>query len=287
MPDKRKKSLTDSPTSKFSTVEREEFYTRTEDAKRLYAEVINRYGTDFDFFIEPSCGMGAFLNLMPKNKIGIDIIFGTDFFTWEFPKGRNIVIGNPPFGRKGKLAMQFLNRCSEHCEVVAMILPSIFSKYTFINRVNPMMHLEYETTVSEFVTPKGDPYPVNSVFQIWENKFPQLRPKIVRRNSCDDFDMTHRHISRTPIEEFERFKKEYDFTISQIQGNIKDCKNVTAGSVFFVKDNTPDKSVRGVMERIDFSDLSKHHIGAISLTKADIVEGYLSVYYNKYTHEVL
>ena len=96
-----------------------------------------------------------------------------------------------------------------------------------------------------------------------------------------------RSYHKIPIEEFERFKKEYDFTISQIQGNIKDCKNVTAGSVFFVKDNTPDKSVRDVMERIDFSDLSKHHIGAISLTKADIVEGYLSVYYNKYTHEVL
>ena len=135
--------MTDLPTSKFRTVGREEFYTRKEDAERLYAEVINRYGTDFDFFIEPSCGMGAFLNLMPENKIGIDIIFGTDFFTWEFPKGRNIVIGNPPFGRKGKLAMQFLNRCSTHCEVVAMILPSIFSKYTFINRVHPMMHLKY------------------------------------------------------------------------------------------------------------------------------------------------
>ena len=276
--------MTDSLTSKFRTVGREEFYTRKEDAERLYAEVINRYGTDFDFFIEPSCGMGAFLNLMPSNKIGIDIIFGTDFFEWEFPKGRNIVIGNPPFGRKGKLAMQFLNRCSEHCEVVAMILPSIFSKYTFINRVNPMMHLEYQTTVTEFDRPDkiGEGPKVNCVFQIWENKFPQLRPKIVRQNSCDDFDMVHRHISRTPVEEFEKFKKEYDFTISQIQGNIKSCEDVVSGSVFFVKDHTPDKSVRSVMERIDFSDLSKHHVGATSLTKSDIVEGYLRVYYNKY-----
>ena len=88
--------MTDSLTSKFRTVGREEFYTRKEDAERLYAEVIDRYGTDFDFFIEPSCGMGAFLNLMPSNKIGIDIIFGTDFFEWDFPKGKNIVIGFVP-----------------------------------------------------------------------------------------------------------------------------------------------------------------------------------------------
>ena len=267
--------MTASPTSKFRTVEREEFYTRKEDAERLYAEVINRYGTDFDFFIEPSCGMGAFLNLMPENKIGIDIIFGTDFFTWEFPKGRNIVIGNPPFGRKGKLAMQFLNRCSEHCEVVAMILPSIFSKYTFINRVNPMMHLEYQTTVTEFDRPDeiGKGPKVNCVFQIWE-KSTELRPKIIRHTSCDDFDMIHRHYSRTSPDERERLKS-YDFAISQIEGRIRNCEDVTAGSVYFIKDNTPDKTVRSVMERIDFSDLSKHHVGATSLTKADIIEGYL------------
>ena len=267
--------MTASPTSKFRIVEREEFYTRKEDAERLYAEVINRYGTDFDFFIEPSCGMGAFLNLMPENKIGIDIIFGTDFFTWEFPKGRNIVIGNPPFGRKGKLAMQFLNRCSKHCEVVAMILPSIFSKYTFINRVNPMMHLKYETTVTEFDRPDeiGKGPKVNCVFQIWE-KSTELRPKIVRHTSCDDFDMTHRHYSRTSPDERERLKS-YDFAISQIEGRIRNCEDVTAGSVYFIKDNTPDKIVRSVMERIDFSDLGKHHVGATSLTKADIVEGYL------------
>ena len=267
--------MTDSPTSKFRTVGREEFYTRKEDAERLYAEVIDRYGTDFDFFIEPSCGMGAFLDLMPSNKIGIDIIFGTDFFEWDFPKGRNIVIGNPPFGRKGKLAMQFLNRCSRHCEVVAMILPSIFSKYTFINRVHPMMHLTYETTVTEFDRPDkiGEGPKVNCVFQIWE-KSTELRPKIVRHTSCDDFDMTHRHYSRTSPDERERLKS-YDFAISQIEGKIRNCEDVTAGSVYFIKDNTPDKSVRSVMERVDFSDLSKHHVGPTSLTKADIVEGYL------------
>jgi cyanate lyase len=86
--------------------------------------------------------------------------------------------------------------------------------------------------------------------------------------------MIHRHISRTTPEELEQLKQEYDFTIAQIEGKVGDT-NVTKGSQFFVKDNTPDKSVRSVMERVDFSNLSKHHIGAISLTKADIVEGYL------------
>ncbi len=271
--------LTVLQTSKFRIVEREEFYTRPEDAKRLYAEVIDRYGTNFDTFIEPSCGAGAFLNLMPSNKIGIDIKFGVDFFEWEFPPGKNIVIGNPPFGRKGKIAMQFLNRCAEHSDVVAMILPSIFSKFTFINRVNPVLHLVYETPVREFVTPDGEPYSVKCVFQIWENKYPQLRPKIIRQSSCPQFDMIHRHISRTTPEELEQLKQEYDFTIAQIEGKVGDT-NVTKGSQFFVKDNTPDKCVRKIMEQLSYTDNRDFHIGAVSLTRADVVERFL-VKYNK------
>ena len=86
--------------------------------------------------------------------------------------------------------------------------------------------------------------------------------------------MIHRHYSRPSPEERERLKN-YDFTIAQIEGKIRNCEDVTGGSVYFIKDNTPDKSVRSVMERVDFSDLSKHHVGATSLTKADIVSGYL------------
>ena len=265
--------MTDLQTSKFRVVDKEEYYTRPVDAHRLYDEVIRRYGTDFDFFIEPSCGMGAFLNLMPPNKKGIDIIFGVDFFEWEFPKGKNIAIGNPPFGRKGKIAMKFLNRCAEHCDVVAMVLPSIFSKFTFINRVHTNMHLMYETPVTEFVTPSGKPYFVNCVFQIWQ-KNPNVRPKIIKLNRCSHFDMIHRHISRTTDEELERLKKEYDFTIAQIEGKVNGC-DVTKGSHFFIKDNTPDKCVRDIMERLDYEGNRRYHIGAISLTRADVVERFL------------
>lgn len=261
------------PTSKFRTVDKEEYYTRPQDASRLYDEVIRRYGIDFDLFIEPSCGMGAFLNLMPPNKKGIDILFGVDFLEWEFPKGKNIAIGNPPFGRRGKIAMKFLNRCAEHCEVVAMVLPSIFSKYTFINRVHPKMHLVYETPVTEFVTPSGDPYPVNCVFQIWK-KDVLIRPKIIKLNRCSQFDMIHRHISRTTDEELEQLKKEYDFTVAQIEGKVNGC-DVSKGSQFFIKDNTPDKCVRDIMERLDYSGNRRYHIGAISLTRADVVERFL------------
>ena len=263
--------MTDSRASKFRTIEAEQYYTPLWVASELYDRTVLIVGEDFDNFIEPSAGKGAFLACMPPDKrIGIDIdplgkeIVEQDFFNFVWPEGRTITIGNPPFGRRGKLAMKFLNISAENSEVVAFILPAIFSKFTFYNRVHPYMQLLYETPVK---------VEVNCVFQIWK-KSTERRKKVVRPNSCDDFDMIHRHYSRTSPEERERLKS-YDFAIAQIEGKIRNCEDVTAGSVYFIKDNTPDKTVRSVMERVDFSDLSKHHVGATSLTKADIVTGYL------------
>jgi len=263
--------LTVSPTSKFRTVESEQYYTPLDTAQELYETTLLIVGDNFDNFVEPSAGKGAFLACMPPDKrIGIDIdplgkeIVEQDFFNFVWPEGRTITIGNPPFGRRGKLAMKFLNISADNSEVVAFILPAIFSKFTFINRVHPYMHLIHEVPVT---------VEVNCVFQIWE-KSTELRPKIVKPTSCDDFDMIHRHYSRTSPDERERLKS-YDFAISQIEGKIRNCEDVTGGSVYFIKDNTTTKSVRSVMERVDFSGLSIHHVGATSLTKADIVEGYL------------
>ena len=263
----------------FREITLEQYYTTEKDAKRLYAEVSSRYGhIDFDNYIEPSCGSGVWLELFPASKrIGLDLephhpeAIKQDFFEFTFPKGRNIAIGNPPFGRRGKFAMQFLNKCADKCEVVAMILPSIFSKFTFINRVDPAMHLVYETSVSEFVTPDREDYPVDCVFQIWENRFPQLRTKIVRTDKCDHFTMTHRHISRTTPEELEQLKQDSTVAIQQIGGRVIPLEQIKKGSIWFIKGGDPK-----VFSQIDYSHLHKHHLGAISLTKADIVEGYLS-----------
>ena len=274
--------MTDSPASKFRKINYEQYYTPLDTAQELYETTLLIVGDNFDNFVEPSAGKGAFLDLMPPDKrIGIDIdplrkeIVEQDFFNFVWPEGRTITIGNPPFGRRGKLAMKFLNISAENSEVVAFILPAIFSKFTFYNRVHPYMQLQHEIPVTEFDSPDGigEGPKVNCVFQIWK-KSTRRRKKVVRPNSCDDFDMIHRHYSRTSPEERERLKS-YDFAISQIEGKIRNCEDVTGGSVYFIKDNTPDKSVRSVMERVDFSNLSKHHVGATSLTKADIVSGYL------------
>jgi len=277
--------LTDSPTSKFRKIKYEQFYTPWRTAHDLYDKAIYIAGPDFDNFIEPSAGRGAFLSAMPPDKrIGIDIditgwsygkigreITEQNFFDFTWPKGKNITIGNPPFGRRGKLAMQFLNISAENSDVVAFVLPAIFSKSTFINRVHPHLHLLYETPVTEFEDRDGKTIPVKCVFQVWL-KNPLKRDKIIRQSSCDEFTMTHRHISRTTPEELEQLKQDSTVAIQQIGGRVIPLEDIKKGSIWFIKGGDPK-----VFSQIDYSHLHKHHLGAISLTKADIVEGYLSV----------
>tara|TARA_Y100000593_G_scaffold49944_1_gene94147 strand:- start:227 stop:1057 length:831 start_codon:yes stop_codon:yes gene_type:complete len=272
--------LTDSQTSKFREIKYEKFYTPWQTAHELYDRTLLIVGNLFDNFVEPSAGRGAFLSAMPPNKrIGIDIDMASwgygkicqeieiqNFFDFIWPEGRTITIGNPPFGRRGKLAMKFLNISAENSDVVAFILPAIFSKFTFINRVHPYFHLIHETPVTEF----EDNVKVKCVFQIWERRA-HKRERIVRQSSCDEFTMTHRHISRTTPEELEQLKQDSTVAIQQIGGRVIPLEEIKRGSIWFIKGGDPE-----AFKRIDYSHLHKHHLGAISLTKADIVEGYLN-----------
>ena len=100
--------------------------------------------------IEPSAGDGSF-SLQIPNCIAIDIepqhesIVKQDFFTFHLPykKGR-LIIGNPPFGRSGNLAMQFYKHSIQMAEYVAFILPA--SQYN-----NIYSCYEYDLIYSELI----------------------------------------------------------------------------------------------------------------------------------------
>ena len=278
--------MTDSPTSKFRKIKHEQFYTPWRTAHFLYEFLIDTVGDNFDNFVEPSAGKGSFLACMPPDKrIGIDIdrwgwhygsvgkdIVEQDFFNFVWPEGKTITIGNPPYGRRGKLAMKFLNISAENSDVVAFILPAIFSKFTFINRVHPYMHLKsWCNPVMEFETEEGKTVEVRSVFQIWQKSLDK-RPKIVKRTECDHFTMTHRHTSRISSDELEQLKRDSTVAIQQVGGRVLSPEDVKRGSIWWIKGGD-----REIFEQIDFFSLHQHHLGAISLTKADIVERYLNI----------
>lgn len=236
----------------------------------------------FTMVLEPSAGDGAFYSLLPQsNRVGIDLqpladgIHKADFLRWEPPLFQDniLTIGNPPFGQRGSLAVEFVNRACQFSRVVAFILPRTFRKDTFYNRVDPMFHLVEQFDCDDFRTPDGEKVAVKSVFQIWERKN-RIRAAITRDLSHEDFELKHAHLSRVSDEELGNLRAEFDFAIAQVGANFtpKDVFEVTKGSYWYVKALKP--GVREVFEKLDFDFLDGLNLSFKSLSKKDIIQAY-------------
>ncbi len=164
--------------------ELDQYFTKKSVASDLFnkvCDVISKYEKSISDFhwIEPSAGNGVFFNLLPKNKrLGIDInplndeIIQSDYLKFELPDNqRLIVIGNPPFGHRGVMALKFINH-SKKAEYVCFILPMFFEskgKGSIKYRVKGFNLIHSEQLPNDsFYTPKDNKsIDVKCVFQIW------------------------------------------------------------------------------------------------------------------------
>jgi len=148
--------------------------------------------------IEPSAGTGSFFNLLPKRtRIGIDVekfnseYVQSDFLTWQ-PNHTTqrpcVAIGNPPFGYRGWLALEFLNRAAEFCDYVGFILPMSFQsegKSTPKNRVKGMVLVHSEALTGDiFIRANGEKIQVNTLWQIWKKGDAPALPDL---SVCDEY----------------------------------------------------------------------------------------------------
>ena len=160
----------------------DQYYTKREVSKALFektVDLISKYEKNIETYtwLEPSVGEGCFFDNLPKQRrIGIDIdpkreeIIKHDYLTYDLPKEKVIVIGNPPFGHRGVLALEFINH-SINAEYVAFILPMFFTskgKGSIRYRVKGF-NLIYEENLphNSFYLPDGKDANVKCCFQIW------------------------------------------------------------------------------------------------------------------------
>lgn len=264
-------------------VSTEAYFTSREYAVRCVNQLEKHFDIDkFDCIVEPSAGTGVFVDLLNhKNIEAIDLeprhpkVEKADFFCW-YPRttGRILTIGNPPFGQRAALATRFLNRSADFSDVVAMILPRSFKKYTFQNRVNSYFHLVDSIEGSEFVDERNKGLAVKTVFQIWERRS-TCRPTVSLPDTHPDFDMRHAHMSRTSSEARSALVAEYPFAIPQVGSNFKPRQSgqIVRGSWWFIRPRV--EGVRNVFELLDFgfnTDLNTAHS---SIGKRDIVRAYI------------
>jgi hypothetical protein len=158
----------------------DKFYTKSELSINLISKIdISKY----DIIVDPCCGDGSFYNnIKHNNKIGIDIlphienVIKHDFLTWDYSnigydRSRVLVISNPPFGKQGSLAMNFIKRSSEFSDTIAFILPLSFCKESVKNKLPIFYHLEYEEILpDDSYLLDGSNYSVKCVFQIWKRR---------------------------------------------------------------------------------------------------------------------
>ncbi|MDQ1701036.1 MAG: adenine-specific DNA-methyltransferase [Frankiaceae bacterium] len=267
-------------------VEREQFFTGRELARRCvdFADRLLRFET-FARFVEPSAGDGSFLDLLPADRrIGIDIdprapgVVAADFLTWRPPAapGRVLTIGNPPFGQRAVLAVDFVEAACVFSDAVAFILPRSFNKYTFANRVPRDFALLGSFDCDEFRAVDGRPRTVKAVFQVWQ-RGTEPRPLLLPPATHPHFGMRHCHLSRATPAELDRLRGAYEFAVAQVGSDFapRDAHAVTRGSHWFIAPAVAD--VRRRFERLDFAFLDGMNTAHKSLSKRDIVAAYQAV----------
>lgn len=154
----------------------DKFYTNPAIAKQCYDFLINTFDVKNKVFLEPSAGNGAFLPYL-KDYIALDIapeadnIIKKNFFTFTTEKADYITIGNPPFGKRSKTAIEFFNHASQFSTIIAFILPVSFLKWSVQKQLNETFALyDYFLLPENAFIVNSEPYNVNAVFMIWVKK---------------------------------------------------------------------------------------------------------------------
>ena len=169
--------------------DRDQFYTRREVAKhcvKTFKKVAKQIGVDLrsKHWIEPAAGCGWFYLEFPhQQRTGIDIepkgeaapyLEKHDFLLWQ-PHNfmqEYVVLGNPPFGLRGHLALQFINHAATFADMIGFIVPQLFSsdgKGVPGKRVSKHLKLAHSEPLpaGSFEAPDGSTMDVSTIFQVW------------------------------------------------------------------------------------------------------------------------
>lgn len=181
--------------SKYSSSLKDQFFTPKDVATKCWETFKHNVKVNIKeyTFIEPSAGDGSFLHILPKNSIGLDIeprsngIQQQDYLTWkpDDTSKKYIVIGNPPFGLRGHLALNFINHSYDFADYVCFILPQLFEsdgKGSPRKRVKGYNLIYSEGLSAMFYSPENQEVKVNGVFQIW-SKYSSNPLYTIKKNS--------------------------------------------------------------------------------------------------------
>lgn len=277
----------------------DKFYTRREVAKSCFEFL--KENIDFDdssIFLEPSAGAGVFLEFLPR-YVALDIapesntIEKQDFLKYETKKEDFITIGNPPFGKRSSLAIEFFNRAAVMSEVIAFIVPVSFMKWNVQKNLNnnfSLLNLMY--LAPESFMDKDKPYSIRTVFQIWIKRGSKydngtdLRLKKQPPVSHPDFNIWQYNATPEAVKyieedwEYATYRQgRYDFNHIFTRKDYEIIKEQMTGErkkqFFFIKPLTEE--ARQIILSMDFNALAERNTATPGFGKGDFVSYYMEL----------
>lgn len=277
----------------------DKFYTQREVAKSCFDFLKDNISIEnTSIFLEPSAGAGVFLEFLP-HYVALDIapegkfIEKHDFLKYEPNRNDFIAIGNPPFGKRSSLAIDFFNRAATMSNIIAFILPVSFMKWNVQkNLSNNFSLLNLMYLAPESFTDNGKPYSVRTVFQIWVKKGSKydkgidLRLKKQPPISHPDFKIWQYNATPEAIKyveedwEIATYRQgHYDFNKLFTREDYETIKEQMTGErkkqFFFIKPLTEE--ARQIILNMDFNALAERNTATPGFGKGDFVSYYVEL----------
>ena len=280
----------------------DKFYTLEETAKICIDYLYSLY-SEIDFnkelFLEPSAGSGSFSKQLP-HCLALDIapegenILQRNFLTFDPSEKYKhfITIGNPPFGHRSKLAVEFFNQAAKFSDLIAFIVPVSFMKYGVQKQLLMNWSLVNCMKLPEqSFTENGKPYSVRTVYQIWAKQGSKFDKKINHRILKQppiihpDFRIWQHNAteqSRSTVDEpweFATWRQGYKnfneiFTRDSYDW-LKQQVLTTNQQFFFIQPLTDH--ARNVIQHMDFNELAERNTSTPGFGKGDFVSYYMEI----------
>ena len=266
----------------------DKYYTKPHVASKC-VEILQAYCKNVGDYnwIEPSAGNGKFIDAMQDANLsikGYDIdpdrsdIIKHDFLEYRVEKLGVLygVIGNPPFGKNSKTAVDFINHASTFADLIAFILPATFCKPSVHNKINHRLRL-----VESVMLPSDSFIPRTTckvVFQIYEKDNAYTRPIVKLHKETPDFTFVKSRVKNLDDDNliwFQGYCKGYGVVVKYQMVNIKKLHRYHC-----IKPTHRRSTVVGGLDTLHdrFVEYGTYSIGVPGISQQDICTIWNSVY---------
>ena len=269
----------------------DKFYTKPNIAEQCFCFLQKHYPLiSEEYFLEPSAGSGVFLPYL-KQYDAFDIkpegenIKQADFLTLTLSRYDYVTIGNPPFGKRSKLAIDFFNHAAKYSKIIAFIVPVSFMKWNVQKELDKNFNLLSYTYLPEnSFTSNNKDFSVRCVFQIWTKDSIKQNLRLLKSPPIKHKDFNLWQYNATPeamkyIDEnwkyalYRQGYKDYHkiFTKNNYDEILSDMKQ---NRQFFFIEPLTEQAEQFVLTA-DFEGLALRNTSTPGFGKADFISYYL------------